>query len=161
MFSLILMTWQNELVHLSLSSLILYLWVKPGACFGQSPSECRTQGSNTLAYLVCQRLTKKTSCHWHLLPLFYWQRGGAIVFVPVPVTENIRLGSGPHLSDQEKSFITLTPGVNVIKLFSSLQMMRPNKLECLYLAITFQSSLTFAGNTQSLPKREASERYSN
>ncbi len=25
--------------------------------------------------------------------------------------------------------------------------MRPNKLDCLYLEITFQSSLTFAGNT--------------
>ncbi len=36
-------------------------------------------------------------------------------------------------------------------------MMRPNKLECLYLAITFQSSLTFAGSTRSLPKKEASE----
>jgi len=29
-------------------------------------------------------------------------------------------------------------------------MKRPNKLECLYLAITFQSSLTFAGNTSGL-----------
>jgi hypothetical protein len=33
--------------------------------------------------------------------------------------------------------------------------MRPNKLECLYLAITFQSSLTYAGNTRRLPKKEA------
>ncbi len=32
-------------------------------------------------------------------------------------------------------------------------MTRPNKLECLYLAITFQSSLTFAGNTRSLPRK--------
>ncbi len=40
--------------------------------------------------------------------------------------------------------------------FSSLMTMKPNKLECLYLAITFQSSLTFAGNTRSLPKKEAS-----
>jgi hypothetical protein len=40
-------------------------------------------------------------------------------------------------------------------------MMRPNKLECLYLAITFQSSLTFAGYTRSLPKKEASDRHSN
>jgi hypothetical protein len=40
-------------------------------------------------------------------------------------------------------------------------MTRPNKLECLYLAITFQSSLTFAGNNRSYPKKEASERYSN
>ncbi len=36
-------------------------------------------------------------------------------------------------------------------------MMRPNKLECLPLAKTFQSSLTFAGSTKSLPKKEASE----
>jgi hypothetical protein len=35
--------------------------------------------------------------------------------------------------------------------FSSLQKIRSNKLECLYLAVTFQSSLTFAGNTRSLP----------
>jgi hypothetical protein len=45
--------------------------------------------------------------------------------------------------------------------FLSLLMTRPNKLECLYLAITFQSSLTFAVNTRSLPKKEASERRSN
>jgi hypothetical protein len=37
-------------------------------------------------------------------------------------------------------------------------MTRPNKLECLYLAITFQSSITFAGSPRSLPKKEASER---
>ncbi len=55
----------------------------------------------------------------------------------------------------------MTPGANVIKLFSSLLMMRPNKLEYLYVAITFQSGLTFAGNTRSLPKKEASERCSN
>ncbi len=39
--------------------------------------------------------------------------------------------------------------------------MKPNKLESLHLAITFQSSLTFAGNTRSLPKKEASEKHSN
>jgi hypothetical protein len=33
-------------------------------------------------------------------------------------------------------------------------------LVCLYLAIPFQSSLTFAGNTRSLLKKEASERSS-
>jgi hypothetical protein len=32
--------------------------------------------------------------------------------------------------------------------------MRPNKLECLYLAITFQSSLTYAGNTGPYPRSE-------
>ncbi len=40
-------------------------------------------------------------------------------------------------------------------------MMRPNKRECLYLEVTFQSSLTFAGNTRSLSKKEASEKSSN
>jgi len=50
----------------------------------------------------------------------------------------------------EKSLIILAPCVNVIKLFSSLLMKRPNKLECSYLAIPFQSSLTFAGNTSGL-----------
>ena len=53
------------------------------------------------------------------------------------------------------------PGVNVIKLFSFVADGKAEKLECLYLAITFQSSLTFAGNTRSLPKKEASERCSN
>jgi hypothetical protein len=33
-------------------------------------------------------------------------------------------------------------------------MTRPNKLECLDLAKTFQSSLTLAGSTRSLPKKE-------
>jgi len=41
--------------------------------------------------------------------------------------------------------------------FSSLLTMRPNKLECLHLAKTFQSSLTFAGSIRSLPKKKASE----
>ncbi len=53
-----------------------------------------------------------------------------------------------------------TSGVNVINFFPSLLTKRPNKLKCLYLAITFQSSLTFTGNTRSLPKKEASERQS-
>jgi hypothetical protein len=38
--------------------------------------------------------------------------------------------------------------------------MRLNKL-VFVLAITFQSSLTFAGNTRSIPKKESSERRSN
>ncbi len=53
------------------------------------------------------------------------------------------------------------PGVNVIKHFSFIADNEADKLECLYLAITFQSSLTFAGNTRSLPKKEPSERCSN
>jgi hypothetical protein len=52
------------------------------------------------------------------------------------------------------------PGVNVMNFFSLLIMTRPDKLECLYLAITFQSNLTFAGSTKSLSKKEASERSS-
>ncbi len=62
---------------------------------------------------------------------------------------------------KKESCIRSTPGVNVIKLFPSLLTTRPNKLECLYLAKTFQSSLTFAGSARSLPKKEASERSSN
>ncbi len=55
----------------------------------------------------------------------------------------------------------MASGVYAIKLFFPLLLMtRPNKLECLYLVITYQSSLTFAGNTRSLPKKEAFERCS-
>jgi hypothetical protein len=61
----------------------------------------------------------------------------------------------------ESAALKRQTGVNVIKLFSSLLTMRPNKLECLCLANTFQSSPTFAGSTRSLPKKAASERYSN
>ena len=61
---------------------------------------------------------------------------------------------GLFIRGNKKEFIRLTPSVNVINLFSSLQTMRPNKLKCLCLAFTFQSSLTFAGNTRSLPKKE-------
>jgi hypothetical protein len=39
--------------------------------------------------------------------------------------------------------------------------MRPNKLEGLYLAITYQSSVAFAGNTESLSKKETFESTSN
>jgi hypothetical protein len=50
-----------------------------------------------------------------------------------PGTVDIELEVGDHEVDS----VFRDPGVNLIKLFSSLQMMRPNKLECLYLAITF------------------------
>jgi len=53
------------------------------------------------------------------------------------------------------------PGVSVIKLFFFVADEEAKKLECLYWAITFQSILTFAGSTRSLPKKEASERSSN
>ncbi len=60
-----------------------------------------------------------------------------------------------------KKFYNIGPRCQCCKKISLLQPMRPNKLECLYPAITFQSSLTFAGNNRSLPKKEASERTSN
>jgi hypothetical protein len=50
-----------------------------------------------------------------------------------------------------KCLMALTPGGNVIKLFSFVAD------DCLHLAISFLSSLTFAGNTRSLPKKESSE----
>ncbi len=62
---------------------------------------------------------------------------------------------------KRKCFITFTTGGNVIKLVSLVAEDEAKKLECLYLAINFQSSLTFAGNTRSLPKMEASDRPSN
>ncbi len=65
------------------------------------------------------------------------------------------------ISDKDKKFYNIDMRCQCYKTFSSLLMMKPNKLECLYLAIIFQSSLTFAGNTRSLPKKEASERCSN
>ncbi len=64
-------------------------------------------------------------------------------------------------SATEKSVVMSSPGVNVIKLFSSMLMTRPNKLECLHLAKTFQSGLTFARSTRGLPKKEAYEMCSN
>jgi hypothetical protein len=46
-------------------------------------------------------------------------------------------------------------GVNVLNFFSLLQKMRSNKLDWLYLAITFQYSQTFAGNiTGACPRRK-------
>jgi hypothetical protein len=48
-----------------------------------------------------------------------------------------------------------------LNFFSSLLTTRPNKLECLHVAKTLQSSLAFAGSKGSLPKKEASERSSN
>jgi hypothetical protein len=85
---------------------------------------------------------------------------------------NVRLGRkglpwtntslvGIFIGDEDKKKIALTPGVNVTKLFPLSLMTRPNKLECRKLAIIFQSSLTFAGNARSFPKKEASEMCSN
>ncbi len=48
------------------------------------------------------------------------------------------------------------------KTFFPLSLMsRASKLEHFHLVITFQSSLTFAGNTRGLQKKEASERCFN
>ncbi len=68
---------------------------------------------------------------------------------------------GLVISIEGKKFYNIDTRCQCYKTFFSLQTMRPNKLECLYLAIPFQSSLTFAGSTRSLPKNEGSERSSN
>ncbi len=74
---------------------------------------------------------------------------------------NVKIMNSKCSINSSQHPLAALPGAYVIKLFSSLLMTRPNKLEYWYLAITFQSSLTFAGNSRSLPKREASERHSN
>jgi hypothetical protein len=51
-----------------------------------------------------------------------------------------------HLTGDIHAITAANNLVSVLyNLFSLLLMMRPNKLECLCLANTFQSSLTFAG----------------
>ncbi len=80
------------------------------------------------------------------------------------------LSRGPHggirrddirQNDAPALLTNIKPGVKVLKLVSFIADDGPNKLGCLYLAITFQSSLTFAINTRSLSKKEASKRRSN
>jgi hypothetical protein len=72
-----------------------------------------------------------------------------------------RIGEGAHgivMKGRHKA----SGQVSMLKnFFPSSLSMRPNKQEGLYLEIIFKSSLTFAGNTRSLPKKEASERHSN
>jgi hypothetical protein len=64
--------------------------------------------------------------------------------------------------DEEKtSHNKYHPGVSVINFFSFIADDWPSNQEWLYFSITFQSSLTFVGNTRSLPKKEPSERFSN
>ncbi len=53
------------------------------------------------------------------------------------------------------------PGGNVKKLFLSVADDEAKEARAFVMAITFQFSLTLAGNTRSLPKKEASERSSN
>jgi hypothetical protein len=48
----------------------------------------------------------------------------------------------------QENFLTLGPGVHVIKLFSLSQMVRQNKLECLTKNGPFQTSLSFDVNLQ-------------
>jgi hypothetical protein len=47
----------------------------------------------------------------------------------LPVTNTAAYFAAASVTDEKKSFMTLTPVVNVIKLFSSSLMMRNNKLE--------------------------------
>jgi hypothetical protein len=52
---------------------------------------------------------------------------------------------------EEKSFVRLTPGVNVIKLFTSSLMMRPNKLEHLSVETLSSQALEFEGKARANP----------
>jgi hypothetical protein len=53
----------------------------------------------------------------------------------LPVTNTLAYLALSSVMKWKKSFITLTPGINVVKLFySSLLTAEPNKLECLLLA---------------------------
>ncbi len=83
-----------------------------------------------------------------------------------PVSPDLTARSGQLLptsdhpcpvSDEPQEVPPRQPGGSVVECLSSLLMLRANKLVRLYLAITCQSSLTFAGNTRSLPKKEASK----
>ncbi len=56
-------------------------------------------------------------------------------------------------NDAPALLTNIKPGVNVLKLVSFMADDGANKLVCLHVAKTFQSSLTFAGNTRSLPKK--------
>ncbi len=47
----------------------------------------------------------------------------------------------------EKRFITLAPGLKIIKHFSPLLTLRTNKLKCLSMSILFQASLVFETKT--------------
>ena len=73
---------------------------------------------------------------------------------------NLQKSLFPAFCSDSAALLSILVSV-LYNLSSSSLTMRPNKLECLYLTITFQSSLTFSGNTRSLPKKEASERCSN
>jgi hypothetical protein len=55
------------------------------------------------------------------------------------------------INGKEKSFITLTPGVSVIKLFPSSLTMRPNKLECLSLETLSSQVLEFKSKSRANP----------
>ncbi len=55
------------------------------------------------------------------------------------------------ISNEGKSFITFTPGVSVIKPFSLLLMMRPNKLEGLFLETFSSQVLEFEGKARANP----------
>ena len=57
---------------------------------------------------------------------------------------------GLFVSD-EKSFIKLTPGVNVIKLFSFVTDDKPNKLEVSSMETLFSQVLEFDGKARANP----------
>jgi hypothetical protein len=123
------------------------------------PGGVRTSGVNTIKNISLSptRRQNKLAC----LPLA--NRFSLASYLQISPGAYSSLARDKHSSllrlfvTTKKVLITLTPGVNAIKKICPLLIMRPNKLECLCLAISLQSSLTFAGNTRSLPKKGASE----
>ncbi len=115
------------------------------------------QGTNTLAYLTL--MTKKKyniatwgQCYKTFLSTIYEFLYQARVFIRLGWKSLQGTNTLAYLTlvTKKKFFATLPPGANVLKLFSSLLTMKPNKLDCLHLAKAFMSSLKFAGNTQGL-----------
>ncbi len=68
--------------------------------------------------------------------------------MPKVLTKVVPLGG---VNYAEKSFMKLTPGVNVMKLFPSLLMTRTNKLLCLSLETLSSQALGFEVKARANP----------
>jgi len=62
-------------------------------------------------------------------------------------------GKPARVSDEEKSSITLTPGVNVIKKFPLSLTTRPNKLDRLFLASFYGCGLLYKTHPRNLGRK--------
>ncbi len=98
-----------------------------------STQNTKVKGSNP-AYLVSHEGTE-----------------GPSDFVVVHVGRKHRSEENENEPDRNRNLHLASALSNFIR--SSMTMDR-NKLECLYLVITFKPSLTFAGNTRSFPRRK-------